>query len=392
MSGVNISINGFTITIAALFVSFVLFLSPVPVNADDHVAIDFFYSETCPHCIDEQKFLDGIESEMSDVVINRYSISDADTLAIMERLIVRHNAERYRGLVPLTFVGDDYFVGFDNEDGVGLQIIESYERQNGGSAVLQPGTQDSSDVLRVPFLGEINAKEYSLPALAVTLGFLDGFNVCSLGALVLILGLVLALKSRKKIVLYGGIFVATTAIMYGVLIFLWYKLFSFFGPYMNALQTALGVLGIVGGVYFFKEFLRMKKYGPTCSITEAGTVQSLFTKLQNIFDKEKNIFIIAFGVLVFAGVLTVVEFPCSAAVPVMFAGILAQSDLSTFTYGLYILLFVLFYMIDEIIIFGIAVYKLDIWMASPRFSMWAAFLEGAILIMFGLFYLSQVFL
>ena len=42
----------------------------------------------------------------------------------------------------------------------------------------------------IPLIGEIDLAKYSLPAQAVVLGFFDGFNVYSLGALVLILGLV----------------------------------------------------------------------------------------------------------------------------------------------------------------------------------------------------------
>jgi len=65
---------------------------------------------------------------------------------------------------------------------------------------------------RLPFLGEIRLGDLSFPVMAVALGALDGFNVCSLGALLLVLSLVLAFKSKKRIVLFGGTFIGVSTL------------------------------------------------------------------------------------------------------------------------------------------------------------------------------------
>jgi len=103
-----------------------------------------------------------------------------------------------------------------------------------------------------------------LPILAVILGFFDGLNVCSLGALVLILGMVLALKSRKKILILGGIFILTTGIIYGILMILWHQLFLVLSPYLRKMEILIGALAILGGIHFLKEFLKFRKKGPVC--------------------------------------------------------------------------------------------------------------------------------
>jgi len=42
------------------------------------VEVNFFYSETCPHCKAENTFLDQIASDYPDVIINRYLTTDSE--------------------------------------------------------------------------------------------------------------------------------------------------------------------------------------------------------------------------------------------------------------------------------------------------------------------------
>ncbi len=91
--------------------------------------IQFFYSETCPHCITEQKFLDGLAEKYPKVKINRYLITDQALQQLLKDLLKKHDAEEYFGLVPLTFVGEDFIPGFDNSQGIGKKIEESIQLQ-----------------------------------------------------------------------------------------------------------------------------------------------------------------------------------------------------------------------------------------------------------------------
>ena len=117
-------------------------------------------------------------------------------------------------------------------------------------------------------------------------------------------------------------------------------------------------------------------------------ITSKFTsKIQESLTKKGNILAIAGSILLFAAVITIVEFPCSAAVPVVFAGILADAGLSTFQYLLYIALFILFYMLNEIIVFSIAVFKMSVWLTSKKFVTWITLIEAIILFLLGLYYL-----
>jgi len=352
------------------------------------VEINFFYSETCPHCLSEEKFLDGIGEKYPEVQINRYLVSDSDNKKLLADLLTKHDAQMYAGLVPITFVGEDLILGFDNANSVGKRIEQSIERQ---LKDLKPIPENKNKV-NLPIIGEIDLIKYSLPTQAVILGFFDGFNVCSLGALILILGLVLVLRSRTKIILFGGLYILVTATVYGILIFLWYQLFYYLAPVLKIMNGVVGILGLLGGVYFLKQFIKFKKYGPACDLPQKnGLVSKFSSKIQNSFKESGGIWAIIISIFIFAVVITIVEFPCSAVIPVLFASILAQAKLSALTHLLYIAIYIFFYMLDEIIIFLIALFTMTVKIASSKSMTWLSLVEAIVLFGLGIYYLVSIF-
>lgn len=384
-----------------VFCALLLFsVNPVALKSQEKqpLELNLFYSKTCPHCRAELEFLKKIETEFPSLTIHKYVTSDPGSETKLSELAKIYGAERYLGLVPLTFVGQDFFVGFDNDENIGAQIRSSIERQLKGLVPSipepelkpKPAPLGIGRTLSVPFLGELDKSKYSLFSLAVILGFLDGFNICSLGALILILGLVITLRSRRKIATYGGIFILTTALVYGLLIFGWYKVFSFFSSSLNWLTFLIGLIGIAGGIYFLNQFRRVKKYGPTCEMAGTKLISIFSKKIEGLLGSQGRTFAMIAAIIAFAVVVAIVEFPCSAAVPVVFAGVLAGNHLPILSILGYLAVFLLFYLIDEIIVFSIAVSKLDLWLASPRFASKILLAEGIILLGLGGYYLLNL--
>ncbi len=371
--------------IFSLFFIFFLFLIFNFVSAQNNrIEINFFYSKTCPHCAKEKSFLEKeIIEKYPQVELNKFSISEnTDSLKIFYEEY-KVPKEKY-GLVPIIFIDGNYFIGFNQKIG---EEIENYIK-NKIEGVEESYLPDKKEEVSLPLVGEIDTSKYSLPALSVILGFFDGFNVCSLGALVLILGLVLALRERKKILLYGGIFILTTSLIYGFLIVIWHQIFSLLASYLRSMEIIIGLLGISGGIYFLKEFLRFKKYGPTCqTLTKQGTVSKITLKIKRTLQDSENIFLIIISLFSFAAIITIVEFPCSAAIPVFFAGILAEAQLPVSLYLLYIAIFVVFYMLDEIVVFLIAFFTMTLRIASPKLTTWITLIESIILFFLGAYYL-----
>lgn len=349
--------------------------------------LTIFHSVTCPHCRAELAFLASIEGKYPALRIERYEVEDAKNIPLMRDFAKRYGAERELGNVPLTFVGDQYFVGYGS-DAVDGRKIEEAIRVSLGLEDEKVGGERRTFTL--PFVGTIDPTKHSLAFLAVMLGALDGFNVCSLGALVLIIGLALKLQRRRAIILFGGVFILTTALVYGALIVLWYQIFAVFTEYMTLLKVGVALLSLGGGAYFLKEYLRMRKMGAVCEMQESPLINRLMERTGTAFENKARLLEVLGAVLVFAAVLAIVEFPCSAAVPVVFAGMLVDAGLSTFAYLAHIGLFILFYMLDEIIIFAIAAYKLKLWMMNGSFTKSAALAEALILFGIGLWYLGTI--
>lgn len=342
-----------------------------------NVEITFFYSPTCQHCLEEEKFLDNLKNDYSWINIKSYEFSKNISLAInfYEDYNVPSNEQ---GLVPLTFIDDKYFVGFNEQ--IGEQIKNYILKENGGES-----QSNQNKIAELPILGKINIENISFPALAMIFGFFDGFNVCSLGALVLILGLVLTFNSRKKILIFGGLYVLVTALVYWLMIFFWHRLFIFVSPYLRNMEIIIGLLAGVGGWYLFREYLKARKNIAVCRY--GGISEKLAGKVNEIFEKKSGIFVMILAVLLFAGAITIIEFPCSAFFPLLFSGMLAESGVSFSLSMFYIGIFIFFYMLDELIVLVVATSTLKIWMGSPKTMKWLNLAGSLMLFVFGFYYL-----
>jgi len=379
MKKIFLSFSLFILILGILIPNFVLAQKP-------SLEINFFYSSTCPHCSAEKIFLQKIEKKYPEIKINSYLSEDEKNQKLLQDLCKKYGIEKYLGLVPMTFIGDEFFLGFDNEKEGGVKIENSIKRQLESEPPKKINESEQKKI-NLPLISNLELSKYSLPVFTIILGLLDGFNVCSLGALVMILGLTLALRNRKKILILGGTYILAAAVVYALLIFFWYHLFILLTPYLRFVQISVGLLAILSGGYFIKEFIRIKKQGATCEINGKKITNNLTSRLENSLKESKNIFFLIGSILIFAALLTLIEFPCSAAVPLVFAGVLAKASLTTFQYLFYIILYIFFYMFDEIVIFLIAVFSLKLWLTSPKFVALSDFIEAIILFVLGLYYM-----
>lgn len=244
----------------------------------------------------------------------------------------------------------------------------------------------ADDVASLPIVGKLNLSELSLPVLAIVLGTIDGLNVCSIGALVMVLSIVLIFKKRTLILLMGGLFLFVVALVYGILVMFWYQLFAFIVPYFAYMRIVISLIALFGGIYFFSEFLRLRKSGLACTTSNNRFFQKTAGHLQKTFQSQKrSVFAMAFAVVLFAAMATIVEFPCSAAIPVVFTGILADAGLGFMGYAFYIALYLLLYLLIEIVIFIAAVFTKQIWLGSGRFVAYAT-LFGSLVLFFLAYY------
>lgn len=376
----------FRIKFVLPFLALLFIFSPYLVNAqtgDESVNLYMFSSPTCPHCSDAKSYIAELEKN-NELNFNFIDYTLSDNLDLARDFYSDYKVPKnYQGLVPVMFVGDRYFLGFNEDIANDLKnyLIKS------SNNVLDNNTENKAEhkTINLPWLGELDVLNFSLPILAIILGTIDGFNVCSLGALVLILGLVIALKSRKRIFMLGSVFLLTTGIIYGLMIFIWHQLFSLLAPYLRSLELVVGILSIAGGIYLLREFYKAYKSGPICSSN--NILSRLAPKVEKIFQNKTNWLLLIGVIMLFSAAITIIEFPCSAVLPVIFSGILVEAGLSQGMALAYISLFLLFYLLDEVIIFIIAVLTMKIKIVSPKFIVFFNLLAAIIFLALGVSYL-----
>lgn len=371
--------------ITFLLIAILFFIIPVfgfaQENLEDPETIYFFESKICGTCAQEKEFLKNeIKEDYPNIEIESYIIENDKEKEKFENLLTDKGFENYTLITPMTIIGDNLFVDFYKED---KDLIRK--------AVKGENVQSEINQLRgeidVPFIGRVEVEGWSLPVLAFVIGSLDGLNVCSIGALILILMIVLAFDSRKKIAFYGGLFIVTATIIYGALVFAWTALFEALTSFIGPLNIVIGIASLFGGVYFFYQFLQFLKYGPTCQSSSSKLANKATKKLKKSFNEKTEVIVLAGSVIFFAAIMTLVELPCSFGLPVVYGSILAESSLSWFGYSLYILLYLFFYMLIELIIFAGAVITKEVWIAESNIITWV-YLAGTIV----LFFLSYYYL
>lgn len=357
-------------------------------ESDKSLTIHYVYSDECPYCAQQDELNEDLKNSYPNLEIEKYNVNQPGIQDTVEDLANEHDSEVNRLYVPLTFINGSMYQGFNPaiEEDIRSQVVDEL-----GDPKDEDEFDTDEDMTYIPYLGETNLMSFSLPALAVILGFVDGLNVCSIGALLLILGIVTKFDSRRKILIYGGLFILTTVIVYGVTVFLWYGLIENLMGYFGILNTIIGITGIIGGIYFFREFLKFYKHGPACEATGNKYVQKFSKEVSDrLHSNEATFASVAVAVILFAAGITIVELPCSVALPVVFTGVLAESSLSIPIYTMYILIYLLMYMMIELVIFGVAIMTKDIWYGPNKAVTWTTLLASIILFILGLYYLPNV--
>ncbi len=365
-------------------------------NAEDStVKIKFFWAEGCPHCAHEKEFFTKYIPQNPDVIVESYEVSkNRSNMQLLIQIGKELNAD-VSG-VPFTAIGTDYVIGYLEGD-TNLKInslVEKYRPvKNSEPEPIAPVADASNDpvpttelnnraskTINLPLFGEIDAKNYSLPALSVIIGFLDGFNPCAMWTLLFLISILLGMKDRKRMWVLGLAFIISSALVYFLFMSAWLNLFLFIG-FVVAVRIIIGLIAIGGGVYNIRDFFVNKEAG--CKISNSKRQQRIFEKIKKILH-EKSFVVALVGIIILAFAVNLVELICSAGLPAVYTQILTLSDLPKWRYYLYILLYILFFMLDDIFVFIVAMATLKLTGITTKYSRLSKLIGGSILFIIGI--------
>ncbi len=198
------------------------------------VVLYFFWGDGCPHCAKEEIYLDMAKKKYPQLEVKSYEVWHNRTNAIFLSRMLEAAGIKSTG-VPVTFIHTEVFAGFNDRTAQEIENKIQYCIQNKKACVdpserpRSPVSQDKHQIVKVPFLGDIDLSAISLPVMTVILGGLDSFNPCAFFVLFFLLSLLIHAKSRKRMFLIGGTFVFFSGFIYFVFMAAWLNLFIIAG-------------------------------------------------------------------------------------------------------------------------------------------------------------------
>ena len=340
--------------------------------------VHFFYLPGCSHCEEQELFNEKLESEYPSINITGHDATTPAGSALLSEMLEERGIE-YEPDFPITIFGNQVFGDWESEETSGRAIEEALQQCLAGNCP-PPTGEEPRDTIVLPWIGEIVLEDYSLPALAVILGVVDGFNPCAMWVLVYLISLVATLRDKKRIWLIVGSFVLASGILYFLFMTVWLNLFLFIG-YVKAVTIVIGLVALGGGIWQIRGVIKTKG-AVVCEVTDEQSRKKTMTKVQEIVSSPLTWGIVV-GIVVLAFTVNAVEFVCSAAVPAVFTRVLSLASLTTLQHYGYILLYVLFFMLDDLVIFGTAALAVTSSLGD-RYAKYSRPVGATILIILGL--------
>jgi len=337
----------------------------------------FFYLPSCSHCEEQEIFNRQLENAHS-INITSHDATMPDGIALLSEML-EERAVEVEPEFPITIFGNQVFGGWESEETTGKAIEEALQQCLSGECPPPTGEEPRNTIV-LPLIGEIVLADYSLPALAVILGVVDGFNPCAMWVLVYLISLVATLRDRKRIWLIVGSFVLASGILYFLFMTAWLNLFLFVG-YIKAVTIVIGLIALGGGILQVREVIETKG-AVVCEVTDEESRKKTMTKVQEIVSSPLTWGILV-GIIVLAFTVNMVEFVCSAAIPAVFTRVLSLAGLTTLQYYGYILLYVVFFMLDDLVIFGTAAFAFTSSLGN-RYTKYSRPVGATIMIFLGL--------
>jgi glutaredoxin len=239
---------------------------------------------------------------------------------------------------------------------------------------------EAAKTIQLPLIGELNLASMSLPVLTIALGALDGFNPCAMWVLVFLISLLLGMQNKRRMWILGSVFIIASGSVYFLFMAAWLNLILFIG-FLFWLRLTIGMVALGGGAYNLREFFVNKEN--VCKVTGTEKRQRIFSKLKEITHRQ-SFWLALVGIIVLAAAVNIVELLCSAGLPVVFTQILALNNLPTWQYYAYILLYILIFILDDLIVFILAMSTLKMTGLGNKYARYSHLLGGAIMVIVGL--------
>ena len=341
------------------------------IKNDEKVNIYLFYSKICPHCQKEEKYFETLKEKYQDKInIYTYEVTENKTNNEIMKSLKKELKENSQG-VPFTIIGSKTFLGYDESLNERIEnIIESYLDEN----------TKTDNTYTIPILGKIEAKNASIILIAIILGFIDGFNPCAMWILLLLINMCISIKDKKKMLIVCLTFIITSGIIYflsmlGIGFILDLTTIAY-------IRNIIAILAIVLGIYNLYTYIKTRKE-TGCHVVKKEKRKTIITKINNILNN-KNTLLMFGGTIILATSVNLIEMACSLGFPTIFLEILSINNIHGFLKITYLLIYILFYLIDDIVVLFLSIKAFEAKGISTKYNKYVHLIGGIIMVLMGI--------
>ena len=383
-----------------IFALLFFFLLSTNVSAKEKVKLYFFHGDGCPHCAEEEKFLKKAVNK-HDIKIVEYEVwHNKDNQVLMEEVKNKYNITTNG--VPLTIIGNTYKIGYTEDDDLEFERIIKYyidnnDKYNDTVGQIKNNTlkgeivdyykkddkkTDKKMTVKLPLLGKVNMKKVSIWTAAGVIGLVDGFNPCAMWVLLFLLSMILTMKDRKRQWIIGLTFLIASALVYMLIMLSWINIVVNISTSI-LFKNLIAIVAIIGATLNIRSYLKERKSDDGCEVIDNKKRKRILTKIKK-FTTEKSLILALLGVIALAISVNVVELACSAGLPLIFTQILAINNITGLEAFMYTLVYILFFLIDDIIVFVIAMVTAKMTGISTKYNKYSHLIGGILMMLIGI--------
>jgi cytochrome c biogenesis protein CcdA len=361
---------------------------------DGKVELLFFGSLTCPYCQQMEVYLDELEATFSPPLeVSRHEVSgDPAARARWEtELLARGHTPSG---VPTAILGDRVWIGFDENVARdvtrAVATLVAVASDDGEASGDQPAggepTTDLSDPtdpsLSLPLVGEVALAGRSALGITALIAFVDGFNPCSLWVLAILLAMVLnAGATRGRVIAVGTTFLAVTAVIYGAFIVGVFTVVDLLSS-ITAITVIVGVIALLVGGVNIKDYFAYQQ-GLSFTIPDRYKPR-IYKGGRAIRNQDRGLLPVLGTTVALAAGVSIIELPCTMGFPVVWTGTLQSLGIGRGAeFGGLLGLYLLIYLIDELIVFAIVVITLQITRVEEKHGRALKLIGGSLMVVLG---------
>lgn len=375
-----------SIFISFLIIIFSFFLFTLNINAKE-VNAYFFHGKMCPHCEEALEYLNSIKNKY-DLNIIKYEVWYNEENKEIMNDIADYLDFNVRG-VPFVIIDNTPITGYSSKvtDETYKYHIKLASKQSFVDKVgIKLGVVDEvlpseetmyKDEFKIDFLifKNINLKDTSPFISSLLLGLKDGFNVCSLCILLILIFAMISLKDKRKVYILGSIYI----VLFGI-VYLGLTLSSLDFAKLINLTTALKV--IISFSLMLIGAIKINTF--TNSLIN---VKDEKTNKIKVYLKNKSFVFMMLGTIILSIFSVLIGFTCDSGLSQIFISLI--KELNGISYIICILIYIISFMLFSLIVYIVLLVIITKLWKIKGYDKYAKLISGLLLFIMGILLLVK---